>query len=54
LEEITMVFRYAPVLRDFDETADQPFLSKLEALYGDEEGIRMTEGEWFVIGRKDD
>jgi SAM-dependent methyltransferase len=54
LKEIIMVLRYAPILRDFDETADRPFLSKLEDLYGEREGIRVTEGEWFVIGRKDD
>ena len=54
LKEIIMVLRYAPILRDFDETADRPFLSKLEDLYGDKEGIRVTEGEWFVISRKDD
>jgi SAM-dependent methyltransferase len=54
LKEIIMVLRYAPILRDFDETADRPFLSKLEDLYGDKVGIRVTEGEWFVVGRKDD
>jgi SAM-dependent methyltransferase len=54
LKEIVMVLRYAPILRGFDETTDQPFLSKLEDLYGDKDGIRMTEGEWFVIGRKGD
>ena len=53
LKEIVMVLRYAPILRDFDETADRPFLSKLEKLRGDKDGIRLTEGEWFVIGRKD-
>jgi SAM-dependent methyltransferase len=54
LKEIIMVLRYAPILRDFDETADRPFLSKLEDLYGDKDGIRMTEGESLIIGRKDD
>jgi SAM-dependent methyltransferase len=54
LEEIIMIIRYAPVLRDFDETADRPFLSKLEDLYGDKDGIRLTEGESLIIGRKDD
>jgi SAM-dependent methyltransferase len=54
LKEIITVLRYAPILRDFDETADRPFLSKLEDLYGDKEGIRMTEGESLIIGRKDD
>jgi SAM-dependent methyltransferase len=54
LEEIIMVLRYAPILRDFDETADRPFLGQLEGLYGDKEGIRVTEGEWIAIGRKDD
>jgi SAM-dependent methyltransferase len=52
LKEVVMVLRYAPILRDFDETADQPLLSKLEALYGDKDGIRLTEGESFVIGRR--
>jgi hypothetical protein len=54
LKEIIMLIRYAPVLRDFDETADRPFLSKLEDLYGDKDGIRLTEGESLIIGRKDD
>ena len=54
LKEIIMVLRYAPILRDFDETADRPFLSKLVDLYGDKDGIRMTEGESLIIGRKDD
>ncbi len=54
LEEIIQVLRYAPILRDFDETADQPFLRKLEDLYGDKEGIRVTEGESLVIGCKRD
>jgi SAM-dependent methyltransferase len=54
LKEIIMVIRYAPVLRGFDETVDRPFLSKLEDLYGDKEGIRLTEGESLIIGRKDD
>ena len=49
-----MVLRYAPVLRDFDETADRPFLRKLEDLYGDRDGIRLTEGESLIVGRKDD
>jgi len=52
LEEIITMIGYAPILRDFDETADRPFLSKLEDLYGDDDGIRMTEGEFLVIGRK--
>jgi SAM-dependent methyltransferase len=54
LQEITMALRYAPILREFDETADQPFLSKLEDLHGHRDGIRMTEGESLTIGRKDD
>lgn len=54
LGEIIVVLRYAPILRDFDETADRPFLSKLEDLYGDKDGIRVTEGESLIIGRKDD
>jgi len=54
LKEIIMVLKYAPILRDFDETTDRPFLSKLEVLYGDKDGIRMTEGESLIIGRKDD
>jgi SAM-dependent methyltransferase len=54
LKEIIIVLKYAPILRDFDETADRPFLSKLEKLYGDKDGIRLTEGESLIIGRKDD
>ena len=54
LKEIIIVLKYAPILRDFDETTDRPFLSKLEDLYGDKDGIRMTEGESLIIGRKDD
>jgi len=54
LNEIIMVLRYAPVLRHFDETADRPFLSKLEHLYGDRDGVRLTEGESLIIGRKGD
>ncbi|MFX1555504.1 MAG: class I SAM-dependent methyltransferase [Promethearchaeota archaeon] len=54
LEEIITMIGYAPILHDFDETADRPFLSKLEDLYGDRDGIRMTEGEFLVIGRKGD
>jgi SAM-dependent methyltransferase len=54
LKEIIMALRYAPILRDFDETADRPFLSKLEDLYGDKDGIWLTEGESLTIGRKDD
>jgi SAM-dependent methyltransferase len=54
LEELVTVLRYAPILRDFDETADRPLLSKLEDLYGDKDGIRLTEGESLTIGRKDD
>lgn len=38
LSESHMVLRYAPVLRDFDETADRPFLRKLEDLLA----IRMA------------
>jgi len=49
-----MILRYAPCLRDFDEKADRPFLSKLGDLYGDKDGIRMTEGESLIIGRKGD
>jgi SAM-dependent methyltransferase len=54
LKEIIMVLKYAPILRDFDETTDRPFLSKLADLYGDKDGIRLTEGETLIIGRKDD
>jgi SAM-dependent methyltransferase len=54
LKEIIMVLKYAPILHDFDEATDQHFLSKLEDLYGDQEGIRMTEGESLFIGQKDD
>jgi SAM-dependent methyltransferase len=54
LKEIIMVLRYAPILRDFDEAADRPFLSKLEDLYGSKDGICMTEGESLVSARKDD
>jgi SAM-dependent methyltransferase len=53
LKEIIMVLKYAPILRDFDETADRHFLSKLEELHGDKGGILMTEGESLIIGRKD-
>lgn len=53
LHEIIMTLKYAPILRDFDEELDQPFLSKLEGLYGDKDGIRMTEGESLTIGWKD-
>ena len=53
LNEIITVLKYAPILNDFDETADRPFLNKLEDSYGDRDGIRMTEGEFLVIGRKD-
>jgi SAM-dependent methyltransferase len=54
LNEIVMMLRCTPILRDFDETADQPLLSKLEGRYGDKDGIRLTEGEALIIGRKDD
>ncbi len=54
LKEIIIVLKYAPILRIFDETTDRPFLSKLEDLYGDKDGIRMTEGESLIIGQKDD
>jgi SAM-dependent methyltransferase len=54
LKEILMVLRYAPVLRAFHETADRPLLNKLEDLHGGKDGIRMTEGESLIIGRKDD
>ncbi len=54
LKEIIIVLKYAPILHDFDETTDRPFLSKLEDLYGDKDGIRMTEGESLIIGQKDD
>lgn len=53
LKEIIMTLKYAPILRDFDEGLDQPFLSKLKGLYGDKDGIRMTEGELLTIGWKD-
>lgn len=52
LPEIVTVLNYAPVVRDFDETADQPFLRKLVELYGDDKGIRVTEGESLLIGHK--
>ena len=54
LEEIITVLKYAPIVRDFGETADQPFLRELAAFYGDKDGIRLTEGESLFIGRKDD
>ena len=54
LEEIITVLNYSPILHGFDETTDRPFLRHLEKLYGDEGGIRMTEGESLVIGRKGD
>ena len=54
LKEIIIVLKYAPILHIFDETTDRPFLSKLENLYGDKDGIRMTEGESLIIGQKDD
>jgi SAM-dependent methyltransferase len=54
LPEIVAVLNYAPVVRDFDETADQPFLRKLVELYGDENGVCLTEGESLLIGRKED
>jgi hypothetical protein len=53
LEEIIRILRYAPILRDFDDTTDRPFLKELEELYGDKDGIRLTEGESLFIGRKD-
>jgi hypothetical protein len=49
-----MILRYAPILHDFKEGLDQPFLSELERLYGDKDGIQMTEGESLIIGWKDD
>lgn len=52
LKEIITILKYTPTLRDFDEGFDQPFLSKLEKLYGDKDGIRMTEGESLTIGWK--
>lgn len=52
LEEIVMALRCAPILSNFDEKADRPFLSKLEDSYGDKDGIRMTEEESLIIGRK--
>jgi hypothetical protein len=54
LKEIIMMLKYSPILQNFDEKTDRHFLSKLEDLYGDKEGIRMTEGESLIIGRKDD
>jgi SAM-dependent methyltransferase len=53
LKEIITILRYSPILRDLNETADRPLLSKLEELYGDKDGIRLTEGESLIIGRKD-
>ena len=52
LEEIIWMLRYSPILRDFDEAANRLFLRKLEYLYGDEDGIRLTEGETLFTGRK--
>lgn len=52
LDEIITAIRYAPVLRDFDESADRPLLRRVEDRYGEESGIRLTEGESLVIGRK--
>ena len=52
LADIVTVLSFAPVVLDFDETADRPFLNKLEAMYGEPGGIRLTEGEALVIGRK--
>ena len=49
-----MVLSYAPILHNFEETSDQPMLKKLENKYGGKEGIRMTEGETLIIGRKND
>jgi SAM-dependent methyltransferase len=54
LKEIIMMLRYSPTLHGFDETADRPFLSKLEELYGDKDGVCLTEGESLIIGQKDD
>ena len=54
LEEIITTIGYAPILQDYDETADRPLLDKLEELYGTEDGIRMTEGQFLAIGRKGD
>jgi len=54
LEEIIIVLRYAPILRDVDETKNQPFLSNFEDLYGNKNFIRMTETESLIIGQKDD
>lgn len=52
LEEIVTIIRYAPIVRGFDEPADRPLLRELEDLYGEGGGIRLTEGEVLVIGRK--
>ena len=52
LKEIVMVLNYAPILHNFEETLDQPRLRKLENKYGGKEGIRLTEGETLIIGRK--
>ena len=53
MKEIITVLKYAPILSDFDEMADRPFLNRLEDLYGDKDGIRLTEGKSLIIGRKD-
>ena len=52
LREILTVLRYAPILHAFNETADEPLLSKIEVLYSDQDEIRMTEEELLIIGRK--
>lgn len=52
LKEIVMVLNYAPIIHDFEEKFDQPRLKKLENKYGGKQGIRLTEGETLVIGRK--
>ena len=54
MEEIIMTIGYAPILNTFDEKADRPLLSKLEELHGTEAGVRLTEGQSLVVGRKGD
>jgi SAM-dependent methyltransferase len=52
LAEIIMVLSYAPILHNFEATSDQSMLQRLASMYGGEEGIRLTEGETLLIGRK--
>ena len=52
MKEIVSVLSYAPILHNFEETSDQPLLKKLESQYGGEAGLRLTEGETLLMGRK--